>query len=155
MQTFTTKEKKAAQILQKDVPLVPKPFDAIAEACGFSSADLISWIQALSRKGVIRKVGAILRHQKAGYSKNALVMWAVAPESIESAGERFASLSYVSHCYERRPAFQNRYNLFTMLHAQDEKLASLIQQMSHAIDCHDFLILNSRHEYKKTSPEYF
>lgn len=155
MQTFTIQEKKAAQILQKDIPLQAKPFAAIANICGLENDELMTWLQKLSRQGIIRKFGAILRHQKAGYSRNALVMWAVPPDSIEFAGKKFASLSFISHCYERSPAFQNRYNLFTMLHAQDEKLAALIQQMSAAIQCDDFLVLESRHEYKKTSPEYF
>jgi siroheme decarboxylase len=155
MQTFTIQEKKAAQILQKDIPLQAKPFAAIANSCGLESDELMTWLQKLSRQGIIRKFGAILRHQKAGYSRNALVMWAVPPDSIEFAGEKFASLSFISHCYERSPAFQNRYNLFTMLHAQDEKLAALIRQMSQTIHCDDFLVLESRHEYKKTSPEYF
>ena len=155
MQTFTIQEKKAAQILQKDIPVRAKPFEAIANTCGLKSDELITWLQKLSGQGIIRKFGAILRHQKAGYSRNALIMWAVPSDEMDFAGKKFAALSFISHCYERSPAFQNKYNLFTMLHAQDEKLAALIQQMSHAIHCNDFLVLESRHEYKKTSPEYF
>jgi len=155
MQTFSKQETKAAQILQKDIPLESKPFSSIAGICGLTDAELMIWMKKLSDEGIIRKFGAILRHQKAGYSRNALVMWAVPPDAIEFAGRTFASLSFISHCYERTPAFQGRYTLYTMLHAQDERLATLIHQMSFAIQCDDFLILESRHEYKKSSPEYF
>lgn len=155
METFTIKEKRAARILQTDIPLTTKPFTEIAEACGFTTDELINWLKGLSQQGVVRKFGAVLRHQKAGYRKNALVMWAVPADAIEDAGKRFASLPFISHCYERKPAFNNSYNLFTMLHTQDETIANLIQQMSQTIGCNDFLILESLHEYKKTSPEYF
>ena len=155
MQTFSIQETKAAQILQKDIPLVAKPFTAVARACGLKPDEFMVWLKQLSHRGIIRKVGAILRHQKAGYSKNALIMWAVPHNAVDAAGKQFASFPFISHCYERNPAFQNRYNLFTMLHAQDEKLAVLVQQLSQAVNCDDFLILESRHEYKKTSPEYF
>lgn len=155
MISFTKKEEKALQRLQADIPLSARPFHQIAEACGFAGDDLIDWIKHLFQQGVIRKFGAILRHQNAGYDKNALVMWAVPADAIEAAGKQFAGLSFISHCYERQPAFQNTYNLFTMLHAKEETLAERIRQMSQIIGCNDFLVLESLQEYKKTSPEYF
>ena len=155
METFSIQKLKAARILQSDIPLTVKPFSEIADACGLDSAVLMAWIKGLSQKGVARKFGAILRHQKAGYRKNAMVMWSVPPDTIESAGWLLASLSYISHCYERKPAFQNKYNLFTMLHAQDDDISPLVNTMSRLINSRDFLILESLQEYKKTSPEYF
>jgi len=155
METISIQKLKAARILQSDIPLTVKPFAEIADICDLKSDVLMAWINGLSQKGVIRKFGAVLRHQKAGYSKNALVMWAVPFDEIENAGGLFAALPFISHCYERKPAFQNRYNLFTMLHAQDDDISPLINTMSQLINCHDFLILESLQEYKKTSPEYF
>ena len=52
MKTFTRPEKKAAQILQDDMPLTEKPFAAIADACGLTGDDLLAWIQELSQKGI-------------------------------------------------------------------------------------------------------
>jgi len=155
MTTFTIPEKKAARILQHDMPLTDRPFAAIADACGLTTAQLISLLKKLSGNGIMRKFGAILRHQRAGFQKNALVMWSVPPDVVENAGRMLASLSYISHCYERKPAFQNKYNLFTMLHAQDDDISPLIKTMSQLSHSKDFLILQSLQEYKKTSPEYF
>jgi len=155
MNTFTIPGKKAARILQHDMPLTDRPFAVIADACGLTTAQLISLLKKLSDNGILRKFGAILRHQRAGFQKNALVMWSVPPDAVENAGRMLASLSYISHCYERKPAFQNKYNLFTMLHAQDDDISPLINTMSQLIHSKDFLILESLQEYKKTSPEYF
>ena len=103
----------------------------------------------------MRKFGAILRHQKTGYGKNALVVWSVPADQIEKAGKIFASFPFVSHCYERNPAFGKKYNLFTMLHSKNENILSMIKDMATATNIHDYLILESIQEYKKTSPEYF
>lgn len=155
MTTFTIQEKNAMRMLQNDLPLTRNPFTEIAVKCGLSAAQLIGLLKKLSGSGILRKFGAILRHQKAGYRKNALVVWSVRPDIMENTGRICASRPYVSHCYERNPAFQGKYNLFTMLHSRDEDLSPVINDLSQSIVCNDFLILQSLQEYKKTSPEYF
>lgn len=155
MRTFTDEEKKAASIMQHDLPLTHKPFTAVADACGLTTDQLISLLKDLSDKSILRKICAILRHQNAGYRTNALVIWSIPPADIETAGRSFASLPFISHCYEREPAFQGKYNLFTMLHAQNDNLTPLIEAMKQLSGSSDFLILESEQEYKKTSPEYF
>ena len=76
-------------------------------------------------------------------------------EQTENAGNMFASFPFISHCYERKPAFREKYNIFTMLHSKDEIILSLVKDMVTATDIYDYLILESILEYKKTSPEYF
>ncbi len=155
MNAFNFQQMRAARLLQKDIPLVSRPFAQIAELSGMTQDELISWLKALSEKAVLRKFGAILRHQRAGYGQNALVTWALPPDGIEKTGAAFAKLAQVSHCYERSPSFLNRYNLFTMVHARDSEMASVLDHMSQIANSQDFLILESLEEYKKTSPEYF
>ncbi len=155
MRTFNDQEIKAARILQLDIPLVSQPFAEIAGICGMNSNALLLWMKNLCEKGIIRKFGAILRHQKAGYGRNALITWAVPSEKIENAGRLLSTLPFVSHCYERKPAFENNYNLFTMMHTQSEDIMPLVNSMSRLINQTDFLVLESGQEFKKTSPEYF
>ena len=76
-------------------------------------------------------------------------------DQIEKAGKIFASFLFVSHCYERNPAFREKYNIFTMLHSKDKNILSLINDMATATGINDYLILESIQEYKKKSPEYF
>lgn len=156
MKTLTIPENNALRFLQQDLPLIKMPFTAIADACGLTTIQLMELLKKLSAKGSLRKFGAILRHQKAGYGKNALVVWSVPPGAVEESGQVFASQVFISHCYERSPAFQNKYNLFTMLHARNnEDISFLVDRMSQQIHCNDYLVLDSLQEYKKTSPEYF
>jgi DNA-binding Lrp family transcriptional regulator len=152
---LTIKQKKVARVIQQDITLVRSPFDETGNACGFTAKQVLDTTKELLKKGFIRKFGAILRHQKAGYEKNALVVWSVPADQIEKAGKIFASFLFVSHCYERNPAFGKKYNLFTMLHSKDENILSQINDMATATGINDYLILESIQEYKKTSPEYF
>jgi siroheme decarboxylase len=155
MEKLTAAEKKIARIVQRDIPLMSRPFQEIGKVCGLREEEVLHMIRHLRQEGYIRRFGAILRHQKVGYTENALVIWSVPPDQIERAGKTLAAFSFISHCYERKPAFQNKYNLFSMLHTQNSNMAAIIDKMAEAIKSRDFLILESLQEYKKISPEYF
>ena len=155
MEKLTAAEKKLARLFQFDIPLVNRPFRETGKVCGLKEEEVLNITGRLQQEGYIRRFGAILRHQKAGYVKNALLVWSVPQDQIENAGKIFASFSFISHCYERKPAFQNKYNLFTMLHTQNDDIASIINKMAESINSRDFLVLESLQEYKKISPEYF
>ena len=155
MEIITTKIIKVAGLLQDDIQLKSRPFRDIADSCGLTEKEIINIIKKFNKEGYIRKFGAVLHHHKIGYAKNALVVWSVPQDKIEKAGITFASFPFISHCYERNPVFKFKYNLFTMLHSKGENMTSLTNKMAASIDIHDFLILESLKEYKKTTPEYF
>lgn len=155
MKKLTTPEKKVANLLQRDIVLTSSPFAETGKVCGLTAREVLNIIKRLLQHGYVRRFGAILRHQKAGYTKNALVVWSVPEELTQRAGQIMAASGAVSHCYERHPAFLGKFNLFTMLHARDEDVLSLIKKMAAATGIHDYLILESIKEYKKKSPEYF
>ncbi|KFO68096.1 hypothetical protein ER57_06360 [Smithella sp. SCADC] len=155
MKKLTKKQNKVARLIQKDMAVVKYPFDETGESCGLSGKEVLNITKEFLNKKIIRRFGAILRHQKAGYIKNVLVVWSVPPRDIEQTGNILSSYSFVSHCYERNPAFKEKYNLFTMIHFKDENILPLIRDMVAAIGIDDYLILESIKEYKKKSPEYF
>ena len=155
MEKIIAKKIKVAGLLPSDIQLGSCPFRKIADSCGVTEKEIINILRKLNTEGYMRKFGAILRHNKIGYAKNALVVWSVPQNQIEKAGNIFASFPFISHCYERNPVFKSKYNLFTMLHSKGEDMTSLTNKMAASIDIHDFLILESLKEYKKTSPEYF
>lgn len=152
---MTYTEILVAQNTQRDLPVTDKPFRAVAQATGLTEAEVLNTLQTLRHDGILRKFGAILKHQRVGYSQNALIVWAASPDDLDRTGSRFAALPFVSHCYTREPAFLNRYNLFTMVHARHQTLDGAISEMTKVTGSRDYLILESLEEYKKTSPEYF
>lgn len=155
MGKLTAAEKKVACLIQRDIPVVNRPFQETGKACGLNEEEVLNITRHLQQEGYIRRFAAILRHQKAGYTRNALLVWAMPPDQIEKAGRILAAFPFISHCYERKPAFQNKYNLFSMLHTQNENIELIIKEMAQSINSNDYLILESLQEYKKISPEYF
>lgn len=155
MKKFSEPEIKALRILQCDLSVSHRPFEEVAARSGLPIGELFGLLNKLKTEGVMRRFGAALRHQKAGYTRNALVVWSVGQQAIETAGRICAQAPSISHCYERRPPFLGKYDLFTMLHTQSDDLSPLVTELSLAINCSDFLILESLQELKKTSPEYF
>ena len=155
MEKLTFAQKEVARLLQLDIALVNRPFQIIGQASSLSEGEVLRITKILEQKGYIRRFAAILRHQKTGFSENALVVWAAPAELVQKAGNILASFDAVSHCYERLPCFQEKFNLFTMVHARNEDLLSIVKKMAAASGINDYLILESLQEYKKTSPEYF
>jgi len=148
-------EKKVGKILQRDIPLVKRPYEVIGMRVGISEKETIDIVRNLKERGFIRKVGAIVRHHKAGYGINAMVVWAVPEEGVEEVGQKLASFQAVSHCYERSPAFEGKYTIFSMMHTGEGDLDLLIDEISREIGIDDFLILATEEEFKKSSMEYF
>jgi uncharacterized protein YktA (UPF0223 family) len=84
-----------------------------------------------------------------------MVVWAVPPDRTEEAGSVFASFPEITHCYERRPPFQGRYNLFTMIHAGKSSLEELMARIASKAGVGDYQVLESLEEFKKSSMEYY
>ena len=116
-------------------------------------------------QGRMRRFGAILRHQDAGFAFNAMVcfaetvdcrQWSVDRNSVNPAGAILAQMPFISHCYER-PAFEDfSYTLYAMMHAQSaEELDRNIKEAAESIGNPDFVVLHSVRELKKTSFRFF
>jgi len=148
-------QKEIFRQLQGDLPVEKRPFRAVASRAGCDEQTVLDTIRACLHDGRIRKFGAVLRHQRAGITRNAMVVWAVPPQQVEETGALFASCKAVTHCYERRPPFLGRYNLFTMMHAGEGTLDDLIAEIARRAGIFDYLVLHSEEEFKKSSMEYF
>jgi len=152
---LTREEIEVCRRLQGDIPLAERPFRQIAEEIGLPEGDVLAIARRLREKGVIRKFGAIVRHQRAGYAHNVMVVWAVPPGECEAAGNRLASFPEITHCYERTPPFAGRYNLFTMVHFRKQADEDRLREMAAAAGISEYRLLRSSEEFKKNSMEYF
>jgi siroheme decarboxylase len=154
---FVTEEEKALiRILQEDWPLVPKPYEIIAGQWGKDEDSLkdedclIEKIREWKELGIIRRIGAILRHHDAGFTINWMVAWQVQGERLDMAGEQAAQNPLVSHCYYRSVTADWTYPLFTMVHAQSEEEAQkTVEELHQLIKPTDYKILPTIREFKK------
>ncbi len=142
--------------VQGDMPVTERPFLEIAERIGVTEESLLEILKDLTRRGIIRRFGATLYHQKSGFEANAMVAWKVDESQIEAVGEKVASFREVSHCYRRNPTTEWQYNLYTMIHAKDEaSCREIARKISEQTSVNTYKVLFSRKELKKTSMKYF
>lgn len=153
---LTDLDKKIIASIQGDIPITERPYLEIAEQLKISENVLLERLKHLCDKGIIRRFGATLRHQKSGYEANAMVAWLVDENVIDAVGERMAAFRAVSHCYRRNPQNDWPYNLYTMIHSKDEaSCLEIARNISKEMSVDNYIVLFSREELKKTSMEYF
>ena len=153
---LTELEKKIIASIQGDIPVISRPYLEISKKLKISEETLLKTLKDLCDRGVIRRFGATIRHQKSGFAANAMVAWIVDEKRIEEVGEKMSSFKEVSHCYRRNPTDEWPYNLYTMVHANNEDTCrEIARTMSSETSVENYKLLFSRRELKKTSMKYF
>ena len=149
-------DKQIIHYLQGDLAVIERPFAVIAEKIGISEAEFLERVELLKRRRILRRFGATLRHQLAGFSANAMVAWRVPEDRVDETGRLMAAFREGSHCYERKVEGDWEYNLFAMIHGKNRKACeSVARRIADEIGLDDYIVLQSLKEYKKTSPTYF
>jgi DNA-binding Lrp family transcriptional regulator len=102
---------------QAGLPLVARPYAALAESLGVAEAVVMARLQGLLAEGVIRRIGAVPNHYAIGWTANGMTVWDVDDTLVDALGERVGALPFVTHCYRRPRALPDwPYNLFAMVH---------------------------------------
>lgn len=102
---------------QGGLPLVPRPYHAIAEQLGLNADEVMRRLKAMLETGIIRRIGAVPNHYAIGWTANGMTVWDVTDELVDELGARIGALDFVTHCYRRPRALPAwPYNLFAMVH---------------------------------------
>ena len=156
MKTLDETDKRIIGLIQGDLPSDLRPFAVLAEKIGLSEKDFLTRVRSLKRRGIMRRFGATLYHQEAGFSSNAMVAWAVPEEKVDEIGRLLAGFREVTHCYQREPQGDWPYNLYTMIHGDDQgECRRIAERMSRQACIERYELLFSEREFKKTSMQYF
>lgn len=99
---------------QRDLPLVPRPFAAMAETLGTSEADVLARLHRLRDAGCITRVGATCRPNTAGAST--LAALAIPPGRTEEVAAIVGAEPGVNHSYLR----EDNWNLWFVATAPSE-----------------------------------
>ena len=147
-------DRKLIAATQGGLPLVAKPYRALADHLGLDEAEVVSRLGQLLENGAIRRIGAIPNHYALGTTANGMSVWDIADEAVADVGARVGALDFVTHCYERpRHLPLWPYNLFAMVHGRtrDEvraKVAEIAVLVGPAARAHE--VLFSTRILKKT-----
>lgn len=139
---------------QGGLPLVPRPYDALAEQLGVPVEQVLARLSGMLAGGLIRRIGAVPNHYAIGYTANGMSVWDVPDECVDDLGARIGALDFVTHCYHRPrclPAWP--YNLFAMVHGGSrEEVLAKVAQIAELLgaDCRAHDVLFSTKILKKT-----
>ncbi len=155
--TFSEQEKKILRVVQADLPDSQTPFADIAAQAGTGESEVLALLSRLKKEGYIRRFGATLRHQQAGYGFNAMVAWYVDNEKdIEAVGRAMARRPEITHCYQRKNCLDWPYNLYTMIHGRSRNdCQRVVEELVAETGVVQHELLFSNEELKKTSMKYF
>ncbi len=149
-------DRKILVALQGDLDDSSEPYAGIAADVNISETDVIQRIKRMQDEGIIRRIGAMIRHIEAGIGFNGMIVWKVEPYRIEEVGGLMAGFPEVTHCYERPPFGEKGGTLFTMVHASSESgCLDIVRKISENTGVKEYEILFSERELKKVSMTYF
>ena len=142
--------------LQGDMPVVPEPYAPAAAELGIGQERLLAHLEAMSERGLLRRVAAILYHRRAGFSANGMGVWEVPDAEILQTGKRMAAVRGISHCYQRPTYADWPYSVFTMAHGRSkEECDAVLDSIAEMTGIDGRATLYSSTEFKKIRLLYF
>ena len=109
-QSIDALDKEILNEIQWTFPLVPRPFDAIAEKFNIPSSNVMARLTALKEAGILRQLSAIFDTRRLGYTSS-LVAMEVSHDKLEYVASQINRHPGVSHNYER----DHQFNLWFTL----------------------------------------
>lgn len=130
--------------LQKEVPLVEKPFCAIGDDLNLPENAVIERIKRLRNENVVRHIGAIFDGKHLGY-KSSLVAMRLPSESLDASAQVINRYPGVSHNYAR-DGFFNLW--FTIAVPPNEHLEDTVGQIARLTNPETYRLLPTTRMFK-------
>lgn len=156
--SHATAECRLRGLLEQGLPLVPRPWQVLAEQAGMSENNAMACARRWQDEGLIKRMGLVVRHRRLGMTANAMVVWNIADAQISAVGRALATEPAVTLCYRRpRRLPEWPYNLFCMIHGvrRERVLAELDAIIErHGLGLTAHRVLFSQHAYRQCGARY-
>lgn len=137
-------DKKILDIMQKEFPVVARPYENIARALGSTETEVINRVARLQESGLIRRIGASFNPRELGYTST-LVAAKIAPDKLEDAVAAINRLPQVTHNYER----EHEYNVwFTIIARTRDEITEIIGKLKAETGADKMIELPATHTFK-------
>jgi DNA-binding Lrp family transcriptional regulator len=122
-------DQRLLSAIQQGLPISPRPYAELGAQIGLSESEVLKRLTALKQAGLIKRLGVIVKHRQLGYCANAMVVWDIPDEQVQSIGQLISRLEFVNLCY-RRPRHGSvwPYNLYCMIHGKTKE--TVLQQLA-------------------------
>lgn len=157
-EALSATDRRLVHALERGLTMTAHPYAGLAQQAGTSEAYVQVRLAEWLNRGVIKRLGIVVRHRALGYTSNAMCVWDVPDAGTDALGEALAMESGVTLCYRRARAQPEwRYNLFCMIHGRDRgavtvRLAELCAK--HRLDRFAHAVLFSRQSFKQRGARY-
>jgi len=125
-------DRQLIAVIQNGLPITSRPYEEIGIQFELSEEEVIQRITLLKKTGLIKRFGVIVKHQRLGYTANAMIVMNVPDHLVEEIGETISQFGFVNLCYQRpRQGEKWPYNLYCMIHgkSRDKVLQQLDELM--------------------------
>ena len=147
-------ERRLAAGITAGLPLQLRPFAGFA----LPEEKIIGTLQRWLDAGIVRRIGAVVRHRHLGYESNAMVVWDVPEAEAGNAGRRLAADAAVTLCYRRARALPEwPYNLYCMVHGRERAaVTQTIERLctQHGMDQRPCTVLFSKRCFSQRVARY-
>jgi DNA-binding Lrp family transcriptional regulator len=117
---------KLLDLLQDEFPLNSSPWETIGEKIGLSGGEVLSRVQDLHSRGIIRSISPILETGRIGLLASTLVAMQVPGPDIPTVVAIINEYPQVSHNYER----EHDYNVWFTISTRDkDECAKMVQEI--------------------------
>lgn len=120
-EALTGDQRSVLLAVQDGLPLVERPYAAVAERIGLDEAKVIAILGELLATKKVKRIGAIPNHYALGITANGMSVWDIPDEDAAGVGALLSERPEVSHCYRRPRAAGWPYNVFAMVHGRDRQ----------------------------------
>lgn len=153
---LSEREIEVIRLLQKDLPLQPRPFEAWGKTINLSGDEILDTTREFIRRQLLRKYSGIAPKKKPSISATAMGVWVVPDGKIEDFGAQMLKHREVSHCY-LRPVYEDwPYNVFTTVHGKTvDECDGVLQTISSQTGVQEMRALYPTQEFKRTRVLYF
>lgn len=153
---LTAHEIECVRLLQRDLPLHPRPFETLARNGVLGADEILSAARTLLSRGQMRRFGAFIQPRKIGFVATAMGVWAVPPDRADDLGRKMSEHRAVSHCF-LRPTYDDwPYNLYTTVHGRSvDECESIINDLAIDTGVEEKRALYPTREFKKARLQFF
>jgi siroheme decarboxylase len=144
MSQFDEKDKEILNRIQSDFPVMPRPFQVIAEDLGLTEEAVIERLTRLKNAGIIRRIGGNFVPGKLGFVST-LCAAKVPEEKIDDFARLVNQFPGVTHNYQR----DDEFNIwFTFIAPSMVEIEENLETISRATGIVDILNLPATNVYK-------
>ena len=125
-------DRQLIALIQYGLPITTRPYEEIGKQLDLSEEEVIHRIVLLKKAGLIKRLGVIVKHQRLGYTANAMIVLNVPDQLVREIGEKISQFGFVNLCYQRpRQDDKWPYNLYCMIHGKSRD--KVLQQLDQLI----------------------